>query len=98
MIQTNQLNELMEYSASLTNKIIGLTNKIIGLNNKIIEIINLQQEESDDYWISVKEASRLLGITPSGIRYKINHNIIKSKRKGEKVFLVSKSDILKLSK
>jgi len=81
----------MEYSTSLTAQ-------IIGLNTKIIEIINLQQEDNEDNWISVKEASKIQGITPAGVRYQIKHNNIKSKRKGDKILLVSKSDVLSICK
>lgn len=91
MKQSNQLAELMEYSTSLTSE-------IIGLNNKIIEIINLQQDINEDNWISVKEASQIQGITPAGVRYQIKHKNIRSKRKGEKILLVSRSDVLAICK
>lgn len=91
MHQSNQLAELMEYSTTLTSQ-------IVGLNSKILEFINLQQDNSSENWISVKEASQLLGITPSGVRYQIKRKIIRSKRKGEKILLVSKSDILAIRK
>jgi hypothetical protein len=91
MQQSNQLAELMEYSTTLTSQ-------IIGLNSKIIEFICLQQDSASENWISVKEASQLLGITPSGVRYQIKCNLIRSKRKGEKILLVSKSDVLAMHK
>jgi hypothetical protein len=91
MQQSNQLAELMEYSTSLTSQ-------IIGLNSKIIEFICLQEDSDSENWISVKAASQLLGITPAGIRYQIKRNLIRSKRKGEKILLVSKSDVLAIRK
>lgn len=88
-MHTKELTDLLEYSANLSNE-------IVTLNTKILSILRIQKSENDDVFITVKEASEILNITPAGIRYQISHNLILSKRKGVKILLVSKKDVLQI--
>lgn len=88
-MQIKELTDLLEYSANLSNE-------IVTLNTKILSILRIQKSENDDVFITVKEASEILNITPAGIRYQISHNLILSKRKGAKILLVSKKDVLRI--